>query len=103
MSSSSPNPWLPRRRLDLTHLTQPSNNLLSRVNKLTRREQPMTNRITPPRNTLAAIVVLVGLEIVLIAILTAMGITGIPAVTTVVAFALAERIAYVRWFKKKTT
>jgi hypothetical protein len=46
---------------------------------------------------------LVGLEIVLIAILTAMGITGIPAVTTVVAFALAERIAYVRWFKKKTT
>ena len=63
----------------------------------------MTNRITPPRNTLAAIVVLVGLEIVLIAILTAMGITGIPAVTTVVVFALAERIAYVRWFKKKTT
>jgi hypothetical protein len=63
----------------------------------------MTNRITSPRNTLAAIVVLVGLEIVLIAILTAMGITGIPAVTTVVAFALAERIAYVRWFKKKTT
>jgi hypothetical protein len=63
----------------------------------------MTNRITPPRNTLAAIVVLVGLEIVLIAILTAMGITGIPAVTTVVAFALAERIAYVNWFKKKTT
>jgi hypothetical protein len=63
----------------------------------------MTNRITPPRNALAAIVVLVGLEIVLIAILTAMGITGIPAVTTVVAFALAERIAYARWFKKKTT
>ena len=56
----------------------------------------MTNRITSPRNTLAAIVVLVGLEIALIAILTAMGITGIPAVTTVVAFALAERIAYVR-------
>ena len=63
----------------------------------------MTNRITPPRNTLAAIVVLVGLEIALIAILTAMGITGIPAVTTVVAFALAERITYVRWFKKKMT
>ena len=63
----------------------------------------MTNRITSPRNTLAAIVVLVGLEIALIAILTAMGITGIPAVTTVVVFALAERIAYVKWFKKKTT
>ena len=62
----------------------------------------MTNRISPARNTLAAIVVLVGLEVALIAILTAMGITGIPAVTTVVAFALAERVAYVRWFKKKT-
>jgi hypothetical protein len=63
----------------------------------------MTNRITPAGNTLSAIVVLVGLEIALIAILTAMGIGGIPAVIIVVAFALAERIAYVRWFKKKTT
>ncbi len=61
----------------------------------------MTNHISPARNTLAAIVVLVGLEVALIAILTVIGITGIPAVTTVVAFALAERIAYVRWFKKK--
>ena len=61
-----------------------------------------TNRVTSPRNTLAAVVVLVGLEVAFIAILTATGITGTPAVAIVVAFALAERVAYVRWFKKKT-
>jgi hypothetical protein len=65
-----------------------------------RGNKPMTNRTTPARNTLAAIVVLVGLEIALIAVLTAIGVAGIPAVIIVVAFALAERIAYVRWFKK---
>jgi len=54
-----------------------------------------------PSGTLAAIVVLVGLEIALIAVLTAMGISGAPAVITVVAFALAERLAYVKWFKNK--
>lgn len=50
---------------------------------------------------LAAILVLVALEIVVIAILTAIGITGTPAVIIVVIFALLERLAYVRWFKKK--
>jgi hypothetical protein len=72
-----------------------------RVASAGRGSTPMTNRMTPASNTLAAIIVLVGLEIALIAVLTAMGIAGIPAVIIVVAFALAERIAYVRWFKKK--
>jgi len=66
----------------------------------TRGNNPTTSR-TPARTTLAAIVVLVGLEIALIAVLTAMGVAGAPAVITVVAFALAERIAYVKWFKNK--
>jgi hypothetical protein len=59
-------------------------------------------RALRPRSTAAAIVVLVGLEIALIAILTAIGITGTPAVAVVVAFALAERLAYVRWFKRRS-
>jgi hypothetical protein len=62
---------------------------------------PAASRLTPARSTLTAIAVLVGLEIALIAALTAIGIAGAPAVITVVAFALAERIAYVRWFKNK--
>jgi hypothetical protein len=41
-------------------------------------------------------------ETALIAIPTGIGITGTPAVAIVVAFALAERLAYVRWFKKGT-
>ena len=48
-----------------------------------------------------AVAVLIALEIVLIAILTAVEITGIPAVIIVVIFALLERVAYVRWFKRK--
>lgn len=48
-----------------------------------------------------AVIALVGLEIVLIAILTACGVTGAPAVVAVIVFALLERVAYVRWFKKK--
>ena len=52
-------------------------------------------------NRVIAIAVLIGLEIVLIAILTAIGITGTPAVIIVIAFALLERLAYVRWFKTK--
>ncbi len=50
---------------------------------------------------IVAIGVLVGLEIVLIAILTAVKITGTPAVVVVVVFAVLERIAYVRWFKRR--
>ena len=67
----------------------------------TRGNKPTASRTTSASSTLAAIVVLVGLEIALIAALTAMGISGAPAVITVVAFALAERLAYVRWFKNK--
>ena len=52
-------------------------------------------------NRVLAVAVLIGLEIVLIAILTAIGITGTPAVIIVIAFALLERLAYVRWFKTK--
>ena len=48
-----------------------------------------------------AVAVLIALEIVLIAILTAVKITGVPAVIIVVIFALLERVAYVRWFKRK--
>ena len=48
-----------------------------------------------------AVAVLIALEIVLIAILTAVKITGVPAVIIVVIFALLERLAYVRWFKRK--
>ncbi|KAB2390471.1 hypothetical protein [Actinomadura montaniterrae] len=48
-----------------------------------------------------AITVLVALEIVVIAILTAIRITGVPAVIIVVIFALLERLAYVRWFKRR--
>lgn len=44
---------------------------------------------------------LVALEIVVIGILTAIGITGVPAVTIVVVFALLERLAYVLWFTKR--
>jgi hypothetical protein len=66
----------------------------------TRGNNPTASRTTPA-STLAAIIVLVGLEIALIAVLTAIGISGAPAVITVVAFALAERIAYVKWFKNK--
>ena len=50
---------------------------------------------------IVAVAVLIALEIVLIAILTAVKITGIPAVIIVVIFALLERVAYVRWFKRK--
>jgi hypothetical protein len=67
----------------------------------TRGNKPAASRTMPASSTLAAIVVLVGLEIALIAVLTAMGIAGAPAIITVVAFALAERIAYVKWFKNK--
>jgi hypothetical protein len=66
-----------------------------------RGNNPAASRPAPARSTLAAAAVLVGLEIALIAALTAAGIAGTPAVITVIAFALAERIAYVRWFKKK--
>lgn len=52
-------------------------------------------------NRVLAVAVLIGLEIVLIAILTAIGITGTPAVIIVIAFALLERLAYVRSFKTK--
>ena len=48
-----------------------------------------------------AVAVLIALEIVLIAILTAVKVTGVPAVIIVVIFALLERVAYVRWFKRK--
>ena len=48
-----------------------------------------------------AVAVLIALEIVLIAILTAVKITGVPAVIIVVIFALLERVAYGRWFKRK--
>ena len=48
-----------------------------------------------------AIAVLIALEIVVIAFLTAIGVAGTPAVIAVVGFAFAERIAYVRWFKKR--
>ncbi|MFE6996066.1 hypothetical protein ACFVAE_08935 [Microbacterium sp. NPDC057659] len=41
-----------------------------------------------------------GLEMLLIAFLTAIGVRGVPAVVIVVVFALVERIAYVRWFKR---
>ncbi|GAB6937282.1 hypothetical protein ACQP60_10105 [Isoptericola variabilis] len=51
--------------------------------------------------TAVAVTVLVGLEIALIALLTAIGVTGTPAVVTVVVFALVERVAYVRWFKRR--
>ncbi|MFD6177336.1 MULTISPECIES: hypothetical protein [unclassified Isoptericola] len=51
--------------------------------------------------TAVAVAVLVGLEIALIALLTAAGITGTPAVITVIVFALVERVAYVRWFKRR--
>jgi len=54
-----------------------------------------------PARTAVAVAVLVGLEIALIALLTAIGVTGTPAVVTVVVFALAERVAYVRWFKRR--
>lgn len=54
-----------------------------------------------PARTAVADGVLVGLEIALIALLTAIGVTGTPAVVTVVVFALVERVAYVRWFKRR--
>lgn len=52
-----------------------------------------------PRSTIAAIAVLVGLELVVIAALTAIGVTDTPAVVIVVAFAVLERLVYIRWFK----
>ncbi|NUR70940.1 MAG: hypothetical protein HOU81_08975 [Hamadaea sp.] len=60
----------------------------------------MTTAKKPP-STFAAIAVLIGLEILVIALLTAIGVTGTPAVVAVVAFAFVERVAYVRWFKRR--
>ncbi|MDM4764425.1 hypothetical protein QT381_15620 [Galbitalea sp. SE-J8] len=49
---------------------------------------------------LGAVVVLIGLEIALVALLTAVGVKGAPAVVIVVVFALVERVAYVLWIKQ---
>ena len=48
-----------------------------------------------------AIAILIALEIVFIAVLTAFGITDTPAVIAVIIFALLERFVYVAKFKKK--
>jgi len=52
-------------------------------------------------NELKAIIILIALEIVVIALLTAVHITGTPAVIIVIIFAIIERLVYVAKFKKK--